>query len=210
MKKRMVCLLLFLGLLCTGCQSGGALSDGEETTSPQETTSPPAETTTSSLTHQDIVPVKAETCEMRAFRNGTLRRVLGMPLPKSWEFQKDLSLGWEIVRNGTRIGTMGTDNFETEGWVLVQSQSLERSGVRLEICIERNDTTAPTAFRYRLEMEYDHLDQILHSTMTVDYAEMAEFTLTKIKGNIGIVELSTDPALGTVPLPASRRSILIL
>lgn len=205
MKKTFLILLLASSILLGGCKReiNTEHTSGTETDTEAETISVPDD----AYLEIECVEAKRYVNTHFAFREDQITFCLNSPT--EWSFEKNGEDAYTVKRNGKKIGTFvcGAES-ETDltNWKTLKTKDSIDSGLHCDYFLEKSRVGE---FRHRYVYQYRDGDRERIFTLTVDYAEVSDFTYRKLLLNSSNYKISTDPQMGI--LSNSRKmDILIL
>ncbi len=215
MKKRVLfsILCLMLAVSTVGClriQKRETVDDSAEAVSDiaSETQAVSSETpAVSDDAYKSIVCMEIERFQKSVFSFGE-NNGIQLSLPDSWRIVRT-EKGFDLFREALPIGAISLPKDAAPAGKVVFQESNEVLSVSVTHTIERL-STSNDGFRHRYVYTYSQngADRCLH--LVTDYKELNEFACRKLYNTSEITALSSDTAIGSLRVPASLPSILII
>ena len=202
MKKTFLILLLASSILLGGCKReiNTEHTSGTETDTEAETTSVPDD----AYLEIECVEAKRYVNTHFAFREDQITFCLNSPT--EWSFEKNGEDAYTVKRNGKKIGTFvcGAES-ETDltNWKTLKTKDSIDSGLHCDYFLEKSRVGE---FRHRYVYQYRDGDRARIFTLTVDYAEVSDFTYRKLLLNSSNLP---SKSLSVPPKPLSLASKLL-
>ena len=170
-----------------------------------ETSEPP----TPDTGYLDIVCREPEDYRAQLFTHQGNIYALSLHLPDSWSFEKRSETDFEIKRDGIRIGkiTYG-ERGESDRYERLSVKTYVSGSITMESNIEKNISTGEYRHRLVFDCEKDGKSETV--TLTVDYAELSETALTRLRLYLRYKSIGNDPGLGSIETQNEGENVLIL
>ena len=134
---------------------------------------------------------------------------ISLNLPDDWSFEKRSKTDFEITRDGARIGkvTYG-ERGESDRFESLSTKSYVSGSITMEANIEKDNIT--NKYRHRLVFDCEKNGKSETVTLTVDYAELSEAALTRLKLYLRYKSIGNDPGFGSIETKNNGENVLIL
>lgn len=214
-KSVFAALLLFSLLLCS-CGIGSGDGDGTETTggtideTGAETTLTETETTESDTGYLEIDRVEPKDYITSCFAADGSAFGLSLRMPEDWRFEKQSKSIFNIRTNGRHIGEVifGSDGKYSD-WKELSTYSEDSGDVDISVSIEKSVSSG--AYRHRICFDFSVNDETQRIALTVDYQELSEAAINKIKTYAQCKKVGSDPQFGIIDIENSNADrVLIL
>lgn len=216
MKKSIFALLLVTILLLCSCGIGSGES-GEITTPEETIEETECETTlteTDSLASDtdylliDRVEPKNYITSCFAAEGNALG--LSLRLPEDWRFEKQSANVFNIYTNGRHIGNIifGSDGKDSD-WMELSSDFEDSGDVDISTGIEKSISSG--AYRHLICFTFSENGKTQKITFAVDYQELSETAISRMKTYAQCKMVGSDPQLGIIDIEKSNADrVLIL
>lgn len=227
MKKGILAVLLVAILMLCSCDIG--LSESGETTAGIESTFTEG-TSSDSLTCEKVTEESANTTDVQVPDTGYLviDRVepknyitncfavegsefgLSLRLSEDWRFEKQSRNIYNIYTNGRHVGRVifGSDGKE-DGWKELSTESTASAHVDITISLEKSISSG--AYRHLICFAFSENGETQRIALEVDYQELSENAISRIKQYAQYKRVGSDPRLGIIDIEKSNSDkVLIL
>ena len=227
MRKSALAVLLVVTLLFCSC--GNSLGERGEVTSDIEGTLT-EEALSDSLSGEKEMGTNEETMEFSEPDTGYLAidRVepkdyvtkcfaaegsefgLSLRLSEDWAFEKQSKTIYDIYTNGRQVGRVIFDSDgKDDDWKELSEEFVASGDVDIEICIEKSVSSG--AYRQRLCFTFLENGEKQKIALEVDYQELSETAIDRIKQYTQYKRVGSDPRLGMIVMEESNYDkVLIL
>lgn len=159
--------------------------------------------------YQNIICREPESYYSQLFAYPGNLYAINLNLPDDWSFVKRSKTDFEITRDNSRIGkvTYGAKD-ESDRWEILSVKSYVSGNVTMEANIEKN--ISGVEYRHRIVFDCEKDGKVETVTLTVDYAELSETALTKLRLYLRYRNIGNDPGLGSIETKNDGENVLIL
>lgn len=135
---------------------------------------------------------------------------MSFQLPEDWVIEKRSETVFSITRDGSAIGKVVSDSDgESSAWEVVKADTARSGELTFYIFIEKS--VSSEKYRYRITVPYEDGGEEKLLALTVNYEEMSEKALNKLKLYLKYKQVGILPELGTIDISKSKsKDILIL
>ena len=205
MTKSVFAALLLVVLLLCSCGIGSGDGDGIETTggtideTGAETTLTETETTESDTGYLEIDRVEPTNYTTSCFAAEGSGLGISLRLPEEWSFEKQSKSVFKIYTNGRHIGDVifGSDGKDSD-WKELSTYSDDSGEQDISISIEKSVSSG--AYRHRICFDFSVNDETQRIALTVDYRELSEAAINKIKTYAQCKKVGSDPQFGIIDI----------
>lgn len=209
MKKSIFAVLLVTVLLLCSCgissSEDNEIATTEETG--EETEVESAQTDTDYLLIDRVEPKNYITVCFAADGNAL---GLSLRLSEDWRFEKQSENIFNIYTNGRHIGRVifGSDGKDGD-WKELSSYSEPSGDQDIDVSIEKSISSG--AYRHRICFSFSENGETQKITFAVDYQELSETAINKIKTYAQCKRVGSDPQFGIVDIEKSNADrVLVL
>ena len=145
----------------------------------------------------------------QSFSYAEKRLAISLPHPSDWSFEQNSDGGFDVMREGNKIGTVSRDGNENESWISVKNKIAGNDICTVKYSIQKNLDIADT-FRYFIE--YSYVEDLVKMTMVLQiaYEEICEDYLEMLCDETVITSLTTEPNIGVLSdIPQNRPVVFI-
>lgn len=137
------------------------------------------------------------------------RHSLTLDLPSDWTFSKNSDGGYDILRDGTKIGNVRYGEIEDDEWISVKKKTVPTALYGVKYSIEKYLYKIET-FRHSFEYSYTEDLCEMTVTLTVEYEELDEGTVEKLLYDPTLKSLTTETNIGALlDIPQNRPVVFI-
>lgn len=137
------------------------------------------------------------------------RHSLTLDLPSDWTFSKNSDGGYDILRDGTKIGNVSYGEIEDDEWISVKKKTVPAALYGVKYSIEKYLYKIET-FRHSFEYSYTEDLCEMTVTLTVGYEELDEETVEKLWYEAELKSLTTETNIGALlDIPQNRPVVFI-
>ena len=136
---------------------------------------------------------------------------LSLKIPEDWTLTKNGGTGYDIMRDGKRIGTLSSSvpTYAGPPATVVSTDEKKTDDLLLKENLLKYFINGKVAFKYQHVFEFlDGSGKVF--VMESDYAEVSRTTLTRIKNALKLEAIKSLANLGSIPMPQGKNAILIL
>ena len=213
-KSIFAALLLFVLLLCS-CGTSPEESDEIETTDGMvEETSGETESTLTDSSAPDtgyllIDRVEPTNYTTSCFAAEGSELGISLRLPGDWRFEKQSKSVFKIYTNGRHIGNVifGSDGKDSD-WKELLSDFTASGDQDINISVEKS--TSSGAYRHRICFAFSENGEAQRITFTVDYQELSEAAINKIKVYAQCKRVGSDPQFGIIDIENSTSDRVLI
>lgn len=137
------------------------------------------------------------------------RLALSFSHPADWSFEKNSEGGFDILRDGSKIGTVSREADYDENWDSVKRKTVATDDYSVKYRIEKNISQKDT---YRYSLEYSYTEDLVDMSMVLHivYEEVCEEALEKLFYETKIISFTTEPNLAVLSdIPRDRPVVFI-
>ena len=222
MKKSLILIALISAMILSSCQintqdetnSDQSNSSNQQSTSPEESEDPhETEETNDEVADNGYLNLQCREPEGYCYQlfagDGDIR-AFSIELPNDWTFEKSSDSTFAIKRDNTVIGKAICDKLNKGGsWDIVYTDETVISEVLMQTNIEKNSKTGE--YRYNLYFSCDDSNEKKALTITADYSEISEKTLSNIRRSLRFKRIGFEPEVGLIDIKKSKaNSVLIV
>ncbi len=180
-----------------------------EAESETETEAETSEAPTPDTGYLNIVCREPEDYYAQLFTHPGNIYAISLNLPDDWSFEKRSETDFEIKRDGVRIGKVAYgERGESDRYESLSVKTYVSGSITMEANIEKNTSTGE--YRHRLVFDCEKDGKRETVTLTVDYAELSETALTRLKLYLRYKSIGNDPGLGSIETKNDGENVLIL
>ena len=214
-KSVFAALLLFSLLLCScdifsGESDELATTDGTIDETEAETTLTEIDTPESDTGYLEIDRVEPKDYITSCFAADGSAFGLSLRMPEDWRFEKQSKSIFNIYTNGRHIGEVifGSDGKDSD-WKELSTYSEDSGDVDISVSIEKSVSSG--AYRHRICFDFSKNGETQRMALTVDYQELGEAAINKIKTYAQSKKVGSDPQFGIIDIENSNADrVLIL
>ena len=137
------------------------------------------------------------------------RLAISIPQPSDWSFENNPNGGFDVMRDGGKIGTVSREGDGNDDWISVKKKIVANDTYSVKYSIQKSLVTADT-FRYSIEISYTEDLVDMSMTLQISYEEICEDYLEMLCYETLITSLTTEPNIGVLSdIPKNRPVVFI-
>ena len=133
----------------------------------------------------------------QSFSYAEKRLALSIPHPSDWTFEENQYGGFNVIRDGNKIGTVSREGDGDEDWTSVKRNTVANDVYSVK-CVIQKSLVIPDTFRYSIQYSYTEDLVEMSMTLQIKYEEICADYLEMLRYDTGIISLATDPNMGVL------------